>query len=130
MAVGVDEVRVTGRLVFDLARGSERTARVIEIPNAITDAEAVQTAVNKAESVYAGSAQQMNLFVQPLTWRDTNSSEAQWTTTGVHYEIVTTVITPVEPDEPVSLAGGRSDEAQAEERSQEERNEPQGEWQG
>lgn len=130
MAIGVDIIKTSGRLVFDLRRGEDETTRTVDIPNPITDPENVQAAVNTAQAEFTTSTGRVNTFIQPANWRDADVSEEQWITTGLHYEIVTTMITPVEPDEAPTVAGGRSDEAQAEERSQEERNEPQGEWQG
>lgn len=100
MAVGVDVIRTTGRLVFDLQRGEDVTTRTIDIPNPITDTESteLQNAVNTANTLYTGSGGGMNTFVQPSTWRDAQITEEQWTTTGVRYEVVTVTTRAIEPD--------------------------------
>ena len=102
MAVGVSTTKTVGRLIFDLVRGEETTTRTIEIPEAITDTttdDTVQNAVNAANAAFTNSENQMNVAIQPANWRDTATTEAQWTTTRVHYEVVTTMTIPVEPDE-------------------------------
>ena len=104
MATGVTTVKTTGRVVFELVRNGETTTRQIEIPYAKNDAEAVQSYVNTLNSTFtnaetSGGNASMNLAIQPANWRDTNVVEEQWTTTGVHYEIVTTSITPVNPEQ-------------------------------
>ncbi len=99
MAIGVDEIRTVGRLIFNLRRGDEETTRTIDIAYPITDPEDPQTlqnAVNAANTTYTSGT--MALFIQPANWRDSNATEEQWTTTGVHYEIVTTVTRPITPD--------------------------------
>lgn len=98
MAVGVDVTRITGRLVFELQRGNDTTTRSIDIPYPISDVESLQAAVDAASAIYTSEANQMNIFVQPSTWRDTNSSEESWTTTGLYYEKITTTTSRVEPD--------------------------------
>lgn len=98
MSIGVDVTKVTGRLVFELSRDDERTTRSIEIPYPIENNASLQSAVDAANALYTNSSEQMNLFVQPSTWRDTNSSEESWATTGVYYEKVTTTTSRVEPD--------------------------------
>lgn len=130
MAIGTDIIKTSGRLIFDLVRDGERTSRTLEFPNPVTDLEALQISVNRADSIYTSGEQGMNLLMQPANWRDTNVVEEQWTTVGVHYEVVQTAITPIEPDEAPTVAGGRSEEAQADERSQQDEGQPQGQWQG
>lgn len=100
MAVGVDTIVTTGRLVFDLVRGADTTTRAIDIPFPLIDSTSqdLQNLVNQANTTYTNTEYSMNKFVQPAGWRDTNVSEEQWTTTGVHYEIVTVTTTPVTPD--------------------------------
>lgn len=140
MAVGVDIIKTTGRLIFDLERGDETTTRAIDIPHPVVDAEAVQTAVNSAESVLTSSTNFANLFIQPANWRDNDRQEMQWRTTHVHYEIVTTSITPVEPDEVLSATMAneeqqqerdeRGEQHEQEQNDQQQNEQPQGEWQG
>jgi len=100
MSVGVDVIKTTGRLVFELERGGDNTTRTIEIPGPLTDTtgDTVQNAVNTINTNFTNSENQMNTFIQPANWRDTNASELQWTTKRVYYEIVTTTTRPVEPD--------------------------------
>lgn len=98
MAVGVDVIKTTGRLVFELARDDERTTRSVEIPYPIDDVDSLQAAVNAANSLYTDSTKQMNIFIQPSTWRDTNASEESWATTEVYYEKVTTTTSRIEAD--------------------------------
>lgn len=107
MAVGVDVIKTTGRLIFSLQRGDEATTRTIDVPYPKTDAESLQTAVNEANARFTTSTNAQNLIIQPAIWRDSNDTEAQWTTTGVSYEIVTTTTTPVTPDEPVTLGSAQ-----------------------
>lgn len=103
MAIGTTEVKVTGRLIFALRRGDEETSRSIDIPFPINDpdAEGLQDKINSANTLFTGAA--MNTFVQPTTWRDNNLAEAQWTTTGVYYEITELSTTPITPETPVTL---------------------------
>lgn len=102
MAVGISTTKTAGRLIWSLERGEEKTTRSIEVPFAkvnTTDQEAMaslQTAVNDINSSFSETA--WNLFMQPANWRDTNTSEEQWATTNISYEIVTTTVTPIEPD--------------------------------
>jgi len=107
MAVGVDVIKTTGRLIFTLQRGDEETTRTIDIPFPKTDAENLQTAVNEANTRFTTSNLAQNLIVQPATWRDNNDTEAQWTTTGVSYEIVTTTTTPITPETPETLGSAQ-----------------------
>ena len=109
MAVGVTEVKTVGRLIFDLQRGDETTSRSIDIPYPKTDDTAeLQTLVNTANAEYVTAATAyMNVFVQPASWRDTNTAEEQWTTTGVRYEIVETTTTPITPETPVTLGSAQ-----------------------
>lgn len=99
MPIQPTEIKTIGRLVFDLARGEETTTRSVEIPNPMTETSAatVQAAVNEANSIYTSDTNAMNILIQPSNWRDDNNTEQQWTTTGVHYEIVLTSITVVDP---------------------------------
>lgn len=101
MAVGTSITKSSGRIIFDLVRDGETTTRVIEVPFPLTDSssEAIQTAVNTADSLFTSSDNYQNVYMQPSNWRDNNLAEEQWTTTGVHYEIITTTTTPIEPDE-------------------------------
>lgn len=126
MAVGVITFKTVGRLIFDLQRGEEETSRSIEIPYPLTDGTSsdLQNAVNTANGIYASSVNGMNLLVQPANWRDTNLTEEQWTTTGVHYEIVETTTTPVMPA-PVTLGSAQESEVQ-QEHQQEHQQEQQG----
>lgn len=139
MAIGVDIIKTTGRLVFDLKRGEEETTRTIDIPNPITDTTTVQTAVNAANERFTNTAVNMNVFIQPANWRDAGILEEQWVTQGVHYEIVTTTITPVEPDEVVSATMANEEQQQErdergeqheQEQNDQQQGQPQGEWQG
>jgi len=98
MAVGVDTIETTGRLIFDLERNGEKTTKVLEITSPITDAAALQTAVNTANSVFTNAENYMNIFIQPSTWRDDGGTETNWTTTGVRYEQITITTRPIEPD--------------------------------
>ena len=98
MAVGVSTTKINGRLIFDLVRDGETTSRAIEIPYSKQENEFLQTAVNQADSIFASSTGNMNLFIQPANWRDSNDVEEQWTTTGVRYELISTTTTPIEPD--------------------------------
>lgn len=111
MAIGVSEVKTVGRLIFDLQRGDVTTSRSIDIPYPKTDADdmaELQTLVNAANADYAtATTAYMNVFVQPANWRDTNTAEEQWTTTGVRYEIVTTTTTPITPETPVTLGSAQ-----------------------
>lgn len=88
--------KITGRLVFDLERGEEKTARTIEVPYAKTDAtsQEIQSAVNAAYNTFVGSSD-YNVFIQPASWRDTNDTEEQWTTRNVSYEVVETITTRI-----------------------------------
>ena len=99
MAVKVTTIKTVGRLVFNLTRDGETTTRQIEIPYAEDDSQAVQEFVNQTNATFTNTENNMNYAIQPANWRDNNDVEAQWTTTGVRYEIVTTSTTPVEPDE-------------------------------
>lgn len=112
MAVGVDVIRTTGRLIFDLQRGEDTTTRSIEIPypNTDTSGDTLQNLVNTANTTFTNADNSMNKFIQPSNWRDTNVSEAQWITLGVRYEIVTTSTTPITPDEPETLAASSHEE--------------------
>lgn len=97
MAIGVDVIKNTGRLIFDLQRGDETTTRTIDIPYPkATDAEGIQDLVNSTKSTYTNEGNRT--FIQPSNWRDANLSEEQWTTVGVRYEYVTTVTNEVTPD--------------------------------
>lgn len=107
MAVGVDVIKTTGRLIFSLRRGDEEATRAIDIPYPKTDAENLQTAVNEVNERFTTSTSGQNLIIQPATWRDSNTQEEQWTTVGVSYEIVTTTTTPVTPDEPETLGSAQ-----------------------
>jgi len=100
MAIGISITKNTGRMVFELTRDGESTTRVIEVPYAKTDTTDpdLQTAVDTAASIYTSSANSMNLNIQPANWRDSNVAEEQWTTVGFRYEIVSTTITPIEPE--------------------------------
>jgi len=113
MAVGVDVIKTTGRLIFTLQRDDETTTRAIDVPFPKTNAENLQTAVNEANARFTNSNLSQNLVIQPATWRDNNDAEAQWTTTGVSYEIVTTTTTPITPETPVTV--GSAQEHQQEE---------------
>lgn len=130
MPIGVDTIKTVGRLVFDLERGTEKTSRQIDMANPIVDPENVQAAVNAANATYTNATNQMNTFIQPANWRDSNVTEQQWTTTGLRYEIVTTAITPVEPDEVVSAKMANEEEQHEQEQNDQQQNAPQGEWQG
>lgn len=98
MAIGVDEIKTSGRLIFDLVRNGETTSRVIDVPYPINDEDSLQAAVNAANSRYTSSSGQMDTFIQPSNWRDSNTTEEQWTTTGVSYEMVTTITKPITPE--------------------------------
>ena len=100
MAVGVDTIVTTGRLVFDLVRGADTTTRVIDVPFPLIDSTSqdLQNLVNQTNATYTSTTSSMNKFVQPAGWRDQNVSEEQWETTGVRYEIVTVTTTPVTAD--------------------------------
>lgn len=100
MAVGISVTKVVGRLIFDLRRDEDETTRSIDIPFPKTEvsSEELQTAVNTANTTFTDSSNAMNTFIQPANWRDTNTAEEQWTTTGVRYEIVSTTTTPIEPE--------------------------------
>lgn len=98
MAVGTDTIKTIGRLVFTLERDGETTTRNIEIPYAVTDQEAAQTAVNSVNSSFVQNPAG-RFTVQPANWRDDNVAESKWTTTAIRYEIVTTATTPITPEE-------------------------------
>lgn len=100
MAVGISVTKVVGRLIFDLRRDEDEITRSIDIPFPKTEvsSEELQTAVNTANTTFTDSSNAMNTFIQPANWRDTNTAEEQWTTTGVRYEIVSTTTTPIEPE--------------------------------
>lgn len=89
--------KFVGRLVFDLERGEEKTTRTIEIPYAKTDAtsQEIQDDVNNAYSIFVPSSGGLNTFIQPASWRDTNDTEEQWTTTNLSYEVVETITTRI-----------------------------------
>lgn len=120
MAVGVDEIKITGRWVFDLERGEETTTRTIDIPypNTDTSSTELQDAINQMNTEYTSDQYKMNVFIQPANWRDTNIAEEQWVTKGVHYEVVTTTISPLMPDTPETL--GSAQEAQQEEHQEQQ----------
>lgn len=121
MAIGITEVKTTGRLIFDLQRGTgeaaETTSRSIDIAYPITDeqSETLQASVDWANSTFTDSSNQMNIFIQPANWRDMNIAEEQWTTTGVRYEIVTTTTTPITPETPVTLGSAQEYHEQGQE---------------
>lgn len=102
MAIGISETKVTGRLIFDMVRGEEKTSRSIDVPFPKVDtvdpaaAASLQAAVNDFNNSFTTNP--YNLFVQPANWRDSNASEEQWSTTQVHYEISSVTTTPIEPD--------------------------------
>lgn len=101
MAVGTTIIKTTGRLVFELERGEDKTTRSIEVPFPKTDTTgdagvALQNAVDSINS--ALSVENFDLFIQPANWRDTNVTEEQWKTTKISYEVVTTTSTPIEPN--------------------------------
>lgn len=98
MAVGVDIIRTTGRLVFELTRDGEQTTRAMDIAFPSDDADAIQAQVNAANATFTEASNSFNVFVQPANWRDTASSEAQWTTTRVYYESIQTITRPINPD--------------------------------
>lgn len=140
MAVGIDVIKTTGRLVFELERDEEQTTRTLEIPNPLLTPEDVQAAINETNTRFTSATDQMNVFMQPANWRDTNVAELQWTTKKVHYEIVQTVTTPIEPDEVLSATMAneeqqqerdeRGEQHEQEQNDQQQNEQPQGEWQG
>lgn len=100
MAAGVTVIKTTGRLIFELERGDEKTTRSLDVPYPKTDLESteLQEAVNNMNKQFTSAENSMNIFIQPANWRDANIAEEQWTTTRVSYEIVVTTTTPIEPD--------------------------------
>lgn len=99
MAVGVDVIKTTGRLVFELSRDGEKTTRNIEVPYPISDTNSLQAAVNQANATFTNEQSQMQYAIQPANWRDSNIAEEQWTTERVYYEYVQTLTRPIEPDD-------------------------------
>lgn len=100
MATGITIVKTTGRLIFDLERDGETTTRTLDIPFAKdSTAENLQTYVNNVNYAFTKEDTfRTNMIIQPANWRDTNTAEEQWITKGVHYEIVRTSTTPIDPD--------------------------------
>lgn len=114
MAAGPTTVDYSGRVVFDLVRGNETTTRSIEVAYPMydmADQESIQAAVDALNAKYTSSENSANIFIQPANWRDTNRTEETWTTTGVHYEMITTSITPFDPT-PSTLSAANHDEQQ------------------
>ena len=100
MAVGITTTKTTGKLIFELERDEEKTTRSIDVPFPKTDtsSETLQSAIDSINTAFTtASSVAANYIVQPANWRDTNTTEEQWTTTRVYYEITTTSSTPVEP---------------------------------
>lgn len=104
MALGISVTKLTGKLVFDLERGEDKTTRTIEVPNAITDTvseesiSSLQAAINTMNNDFAVSGGANSYFIQPANWRDTNVAEEQWKTVGVRYEVSSVTTTAIEPD--------------------------------
>lgn len=123
MAIGVDIIKTSGRLIFELERGEDTTTRTLDVafPKTDTSTDELQKLVNNANTIFtspdslpAGDgypaipSRAMNVFVQPANWRDLNITEEQWVTKRVRYEIVTTSTTPIEPDTPVTLGSAQA----------------------
>lgn len=99
MAIEAAVRKTVGRVIFDLERGEERTTRTIDIAYAKTDTTSadIQSSVNLFNTTFTSLSNGLNVFVQPASWRDTNDTEEQWTTTKVSYEIVETITQQITP---------------------------------
>ena len=115
MSAGPTITEYSGRVVFDLTRGNETTTRSIDVAYPMydmADQESIQAAVDALNTKYTSAENSANIFIQPANWRDTNRTEETWTTTGVHYEMITTSITPFDPTPAESLSAANHDEQQ------------------
>lgn len=99
MAVQTTTVKTVGRLIFELERGEEQTARSIDIPFPRVDVQGLQTIIDQINSRFTSATEAMNVFVQPSSWRDEQAEEDQWRTVNVRYEIIETATTPITPTE-------------------------------
>lgn len=68
----------SGRIIFPLAHGDEKTSRAITIEDPITNSESIAAAVSSISSWMRNSANEsMRWMIQPASWRDTDPTEKE-----------------------------------------------------
>lgn len=95
--MAVTSTETVARWIFTLQRGDEQTTRTINVPNPKTGEEDLQTILDTVAQNIVGQsavAARGNKIIQPSNWRDSNTTEEEWTTTDVKLEIVSTSVTP------------------------------------
>lgn len=90
-----DTIKTEGRWVFTLSKtdseGTKTTER--EIVNPFPKAQGYdpdQEEINAAVAYFTSDTNRRNKIIQPNTWRDSDETEGEWTTTDVRYEKIIT----------------------------------------